>query len=109
MDEPHHIIKSIREDLGYSQLRMSELMGIDRSTYINFERGVTKLVSRNLAKFLEVTNHRVEQIFCSARGAGGPLTAGYLGESGIADRLDALTEEIAELKDMIAGLVSDRK
>ena len=89
MGKVHEYIKKLRIQGGYSQDEMADLMGIERSTYSNFELGKTNLFSRNLAKFARVIGKDEEDILL-----GEPRLRGYLSESDVADRLDALYEKV---------------
>ncbi len=89
MGKVHEYIKKLRIQGGYSQDEMADLMGIERSTYSNFELGKTNLFSRNLAKFARVIGKDEEDILL-----GEPRLRGYLSENDIAERLDALYEKV---------------
>ncbi|MBQ1682692.1 MAG: helix-turn-helix transcriptional regulator [Bacteroidales bacterium] len=76
MGKVHEYIKKLRIQGGYSQDEMADLMGIERSTYSNFELGKTNLFSRNLAKFARVIGKDEEDILL-----GEPRLRGYLSEN----------------------------
>ena len=86
--------------LGYSQDDIADLMGVERSTYSNFELGKTKLFGSCMTKFAAAVNMSEEEILLD----GGPLTAGYLNAGGIEDRLDYLETKIDTLSRRIDDL-----
>ena len=96
MGQVHEYIKKLRIQKGYSQDEMADLMGIERSTYSNFELGKTNLFSRNLTKFAQVLQIDEEDILL-----GEPKLRGYLSENDLAERLDALSEQIEALTETI--------
>lgn len=51
-------IKNLRESKGLSQREIADELGIGRTTYLNFEKGKTKLYSKNLtslARYFDVS------------------------------------------------------
>ena len=88
-------IKAIREELGYTQLKMAELMDIDRVTYFNFEHGYTGL-DRHLKSFMEITGSSFADIFGEEDSSGG-----YLNEASIFDRLDEISDQLREIKSLL--------
>ena len=99
MGKVHEYIKKLRIQSGYSQDEMADLMGIERSTYSNFELGKTNLFSPNLAKFAQVLKISEEEIL---QGESRPR--GYLSEGEVSDRIDALSDKIEVLSRRIETL-----
>ena len=101
MDKIHENIRRVRVRKGYSQDEMADLMGIERSTYSNFELGKTMLFSKNMTRFAEVVGMTEEEILLD----GSPLTAGYLQAGLLEDRIEAMEDKL----DTILSLLSGRK
>lgn len=55
-------IRNAREKKGFSQIEMASKMGIDRSTYINFEHGRTQIISEHLPVFAELMEMSEEEL-----------------------------------------------
>ena len=89
MGKVHEYIKKLRVKSGYSQDEMADLMGIERSTYSNFELGKTNLFSPNLAKFAQVLGLSEDEIL-----QGEPKPRGYVSEGELSDRIDELSGKI---------------
>ncbi len=89
MGKVHEYIKILRQRKGLSQDDMADKMGIERSTYSNFELGKTNLFSPNLAKAAQVLNITEDEILIGAYSERG-----YLSENGLADRIDMLSDRI---------------
>ena len=83
---------------GYSQDEMADLMGVERSTYSNFETGKTKLFSKSMSLFAAAVGMTEEDIIT---GSNRHLTAGYMQEGGVADRLDSFEARIEEMHGML--------
>ena len=96
MDKIHENIRRIRMRNGYSQDEMADLMGVERSTYSNFETGKTKLFSKSMSLFAAAVGMTEEDIIIGAIPPGR-LTSGYLQEGGVSDRLDAVEARMEEL------------
>ena len=100
MDRLHENIRRVRMRLGYSQDDMADLMGIERSTYSNFELGKTKLFGSSMSKFASAVKMSEEEILLD----GGPLTAGYLNAGGIEERLDAMETRLKAMEASIGAV-----
>lgn len=98
MEKTLENIRRIRTRLGYSQDDIADLMGIERSTYSNFETGKTNLFCKNLSRFAEVVGMTEEEI---VSGESKSKTYGYLQEGNVIDRLDALEAKIDGLTSML--------
>jgi transcriptional regulator with XRE-family HTH domain len=96
MDKIHENIRRIRMRNGYSQDEMADLMGVERSTYSNFETGKTKLFSKSMSLFAAAVGMTEEDIIIGAIPPAR-LTSGYLQEGGVSDRLDAVEARMEEL------------
>lgn len=46
-------IRNLREELGMSQAALADELGIGRTSYVNFEKGKTKLFCKTLTKFAD--------------------------------------------------------
>ena len=53
LDTLHNRIREARKNTGLSQKKMAEQIGVGRNSYINFERGRTKLFNRCLYRMAE--------------------------------------------------------
>lgn len=107
IDKFHENIRRERANKGYSQDDIADKMGIERSTYSNFELGKTKLFAKNMYRFAEVVGKSEEEILLG----NAPLTAGYLQEGHLEDRinlLDARIDILSEKLDTILALLSAR-
>lgn len=107
IDKFHENIRRERANKGYSQDDIAEKMGIERSTYSNFELGKTKLFAKNMYRFAEIVGKSEEEILLG----NTPLTAGYLQEGILEDRinvLDAKIDLVSEKLDTILSLLSGR-
>ncbi len=108
MDTFHEKIKSLRLSRGLSQEEIADLMGIQRSTYGNFERGSTNLFSPNLLKFAKAIGVTPEEIFSPEPDIplGGYLAEGDLEDrlTVVEDRMDVLTRKIDVLLTMVDTL-----
>jgi len=83
------IIK-IREELGLSQLKFAELIGVDRRTVINYEQG--KIIPESKKKLLNL-------LLQEKRSVSEPLL-----ENNYKEQLENMTREILDLKDHIKTL-----
>lgn len=100
MDKLHENIRRIRFRKGYSQDEIADLMGVERSTYSNFETGRTKLFCRCMTLFAEAVGMTEEEILMD----NGPLTSGYLQAGGLEDRVDSLERKIDKLLEAVERL-----
>lgn len=98
MEKTLENIRRIRIRLGYSQDDIADLMGIERSTYSNFETGKTNLFCKSLSLFAKVVGMTEEEIIS---GSSRPLTTGYLQEGNVIDRLDVLEAKIDGIAAML--------
>lgn len=80
-------IRAARESRKISQGEMAHRMGIDRSTYINFEHGRTQIISEHLPAFAEIMGISEEELIF-----GEPeQQSHYLHEGDMSERLDDLS------------------
>ncbi len=100
MDKLHENIRRVREQKGYSQEVMADLMKIERSTYSNFELGKTKLFAKNMTRFAKAMGMTEEEILFPA----APLTAGYLQSGLFEDRLEALESKMDSIISLLKSL-----
>ncbi len=108
MDRFHENIRRARLKKGYSQDDMADLMGIERSTYSNFELGKTKLFAKCMTRFAETLGMSEEEILLD----GSPLTAGYLQAGVLEDRIDAQElklDRLSEKLDKVLELLQSQK
>ena len=89
MGKVQEYVKTLRQRQGYSQDEMADKMGIERSTYSNFELGKTNLFSPNLAKAAQVLGVTEDDILIGAYASHG-----YLSEGGLSDRIDMLSNKV---------------
>ncbi len=101
MEKTLDTIRRIRLQRGYSQDEMADLMGVERSTYSNFETGKTKLFSKSMSRFAEVLGITEEEIIL---GGPRPLTAGYLQEGTLEDRMEAIESKLDTLNELLRQL-----
>lgn len=100
MDIFHENIRRVRRDMHLSQEEIADRMGIQRSTYGNFERGKTNLLCPNMVKFSEAVGLTAEEILC----AGSSGRGGFLNEGDLEDRLYDLSEELKAQRRIIEAL-----
>ena len=100
MDKLHENIRRVREQKGYSQEVMADLMKIERSTYSNFELGKTKLFAKNMTRFAKAMGMTEEEILFP----GTPKTAGYLHTGLFEDRLEALESKMDSIIALLKSL-----
>ncbi len=72
-DKFHINIRKFRESKGLSQSAMAEELGIGRTTYINFERGKTRLFCKTLYKFAKYMGVKEEDILFATEGVDNIL------------------------------------
>ena len=101
MDKLHENIRRVRINSGYSQDEIADKMGIERSTYSNFELGKTRLLSRNMSKFSNVTGLSEEEILL-----GDAAGRGYLSEGVLSERIDALSANIDGMASQLEALTA---
>ena len=101
MDKLHENIRRVREQKGYSQDVMADLMKIERSTYSNFELGKTKLFAKNMTRFAKAMGMSEEEILFGR----APLTAGYLQDGVLEDRMEAIESKL----DTVLELLKSKK
>ncbi len=104
MDKFHENIRRVRERLGYSQDVMADLMGIERSTYSNFELGKTRLFAKSMTRFAKAIGLTEEEILLD----GSQLTAGYLQSGVLEDRLEAVESKIDAISDKLDAILKKR-
>lgn len=80
-------IRIAREKKGISQGEMASRMGIDRSTYINFEHGRTQIISEYLPQFASLMDISEEELVF---GESEPRSY-YLHEGDISEQIDELS------------------
>lgn len=101
-------IRLAREKKDISQGEMANMMGIDRSTYINFEHGRTQIISEHLPAFAEIVGISEEELLF-----GEPESAShYLHEGDVSEQIDdiALRLDRVELKlGLILAKLNDGK
>lgn len=102
MDKYHENIRSIRKRLRLTQEAISDMMGIQRSTYGRFERGETHLFTANTRRFLRATGKTVEDIV----DLNGEERGGFLREASVEDRVLELSEEIRSLRSITEMLAA---
>ena len=102
MDKLHENIRRVRIKLGYSQDDMAEKMGIERSTYSNFELGKTKLFGKSMTRFAAAVGLSEEEILLDETA----LTAGYLQSGVLEDRIDALEAKIDLVNNKLDAVLS---
>ncbi len=98
MDKVHENIRRQRLRLGLSQDEMADRMGIERTTYSNFELGKTKLFSRNMSLFCKASGLSEEEVLFD------DLLESRLNDSGMDERLQEMTLEIRELRKTVESL-----
>ena len=99
MGKVHEYLKILRQRQGLSQDDMADKMGIERSTYSNFELGKTNLFSPNLAKAAQVLGVSEDEILIGAYSERG-----YLSEGGLFDRIDVLSAKVDAMDSRIETL-----
>ncbi len=102
MDKYHENIRSIRKRLALTQEAISDMMGVQRSTYGRFERGETHILTANTRRFLRATGKTVEDIV----DLNGDERGGFLREASVEDRVLELSEEIKNLRAIVEMLAS---
>ena len=105
MGKVHEYLKILRQRKGLSQDEMADKMGIERSTYSNFELGKTNLFSPNLAKAAQVLEVSEDEILIGAYSERG-----YLSEGGLSDRIDILSAKVEAVDsrlETLTGIVNN--
>ena len=105
MGKVHEYLKILRQRKGMSQDEMADKMGIERSTYSNFELGKTNLFSPNLAKAAQVLEVSEDEILIGAYSERG-----YLSEGGLSDRIDILSAKVEAVDsrlETLTGIVNN--
>lgn len=104
MDIFHELIKKERRSAGLSQEEIADRMGIQRSTYGNFERGKTNLISPMMYRFATALGKTPEEIW----GLEAPGTMhGYLQESTLEDRLEVLEDRMDTISRQLGVLITE--
>lgn len=104
MDIFHELIKKERTAQGLSQEEMADRMGVQRSTYGNFERGKTNLISPMMYRFATALGKTPEEIW----GVEAPQTVrGYLQEGSLEDRLEVLEDRMDTVSRQLGVLITD--
>ena len=66
-DELHTRIRRVREQAGFSQEEMAEMLGVGRTTYINFETGRSRLLHHLLEPMAERLGLSLEELLFGPR------------------------------------------
>jgi len=102
------IIK-IRTDLGYSQQRMADELGMSRSTYVNIEKGLTHFVNENLHRIAALGDISTEELVLGYKPVSQEELASVKQENeryvnGRDSVVRGYKEEISSLKDRVSDL-----
>lgn len=104
MDIFHELIRKERLSRGLSQEEMADRMGIQRSTYGNFERGKTNLISPMMYRFATALGTSPEEIW----GIEAPRAVhGYLQEGDLEDRLEVLEDRMDTVSRQLGVLITE--
>lgn len=87
-------IRNARERQGISQGEMASRLGIDRSTYMNFEHGRTQIISEYLPAFAELMGMSDEELVF-----GEPESRShYLHEGDLSEQIDDLSMRLERIE-----------
>ena len=104
MDIFHEQIRKARISAGLSQEEMADRMEVQRSTYGNFERGKTNLISPMMYRFARAIGQTTEEIW----GIEEPGDkSGYLLEGHLEDRLGVLEDRMDTMSRQLSVLITD--
>lgn len=97
-------VNRFREDLGYSQERLSELSGVDNSNISHIERGATKPSLPTLVKLANALDVSMDDLICdsipAARGAYERMAASILADCSHRE-LQIITETLLALREVL--------
>ena len=87
-------IRNAREKKGFSQGEMANQMGVDRSTYINFEHGRTQIISEHLPAFAKIIGMSEEELLLGESEPGSH----YLHEGDVSEQIDDLSLRLERIE-----------
>ena len=62
-------LAAARTNAGYSQEKLAELMGVNRTTLARWETGKSEITARNLCAFCKLTGFSVDDILLPQKSA----------------------------------------
>ena len=97
-------IRAVREARKYTQVVMAEMMGMSLSSYKDFEKGETSIVSAKLAKIADLLETTSEELVLGYRPVQmeGPGVEDVRAE--YTAKVNSLEKRIAELEKLVAYL-----
>lgn len=97
-------IRAVREARKYTQVVMAEMMGMSLSSYKDFEKGETSIVSAKLAKIADLLETTSEELVLGYRPVQmeGPGVEDVRAE--YTAKVNILEKRIAELEKLVAYL-----